>query len=158
MTGMMFTSMVGVELTNEMVDINQRMDDFKVEVETRFEAGERVEESLRERLERESVSRVRVSHRVEILEEAHRGTQQILESFSNERRLETTRVRSIGARCSILESRERESFRDLEAMKVLLEAQTRVINQQTEVIKNLERQVEELRVVALEAREMVVNL
>ena len=51
--GMMFTSMVGVELTNEMVDINQRMDDFKAEVETRFEAGDRVEQSLRERLEGE---------------------------------------------------------------------------------------------------------
>ena len=95
---------------------------------------------------------------MEILEEARRGTQQVLESFLNERRLETARVRSIGARCSILESRERESFRDLEAMKVLLKAQTGVINQQTEVIQNLERQVEVLRVVALEAREMVVNL
>ena len=60
--GMMFTLMVGVELTNEMVNINQRMDDFKAEVETRFEAGDRVEESLRGRLEREEVSRVRVSH------------------------------------------------------------------------------------------------
>ena len=156
--GMMFTSMVGVELTNKMVDINQRMDDFKAEVKTRFEASERVEESLRERLERESVSRVGVSHRVEILEEACWGTQQVLESFSNERRLETARVRSIGARCSILKSRERESFRDLEAMKVLLKAQMGVINQQTEVIQNLERQVEALRVVALEAREAVGNL
>ena len=44
--GMMFTSMVGVELTNEMVDINQRMDDFKAEVKTRFKGQERVEESL----------------------------------------------------------------------------------------------------------------
>ena len=142
--GMMFTSMVGMELTNEMVDINQRMDDFKAEVETRFEGQERVEESLRERLERESVSRVGVSHQVEILEEARRGTQQLLEAFSNERRLETARVRSIRARCSILESREWESFWDLEAMKVLLEAQTGVINRQTEVIQNLERQVEAL--------------
>ena len=44
--GMMFTSMVGVELTNEMVNINQRMDDFKVEVEMKFKGQERVEESL----------------------------------------------------------------------------------------------------------------
>ena len=66
----MFTSMVGVELTHEMVDINQRTDDLKAEVETRFEAVERVEESLRGRLEGESASRVRLSHRVEILEEA----------------------------------------------------------------------------------------
>ena len=102
--GMMFTSMVGVDLTIEMVDINQRTDDLKAEVETRFEAQERVEESLRERLERGEVSRVGISHRVEILEEARRGTQQVLESFLNERRLETARVRSIGARCSILES------------------------------------------------------
>ena len=48
------------------------------------------------------------------------------------------RVRSIGARCLILESQERECFQDLEAMKVLLEAQTGVINQQLEVIQNLE--------------------
>ena len=95
---------------------------------------------------------------MEILEEARQGTQQVLESFSNERRLETARVRSIGARCSILESQERESFRDLEAMKVLLKAQTGVINQQTEVIQNLERQVEELQTVALETREAVLDL
>ena len=43
-------------------------------------------------------------------------------------------------------------------MKVLLEAQTGVINQQTEVIQNLKRQVEQLRVVALEARDVVANL
>ena len=156
--GMMFSSMIGVELTQEMVDINQRTDDLKAEVETRFEARERVEESLRGRLEGESVLRVGLSHRVEILEEARRGTQQYLESSRNERRLETARVRSIGARCSILESREREGFQDMEAMKVLLEAQTGVINQQTEVIQNLERQVEALRVIALEAREAVGNL
>ena len=156
--GMMFSAMVGVELTQEMVDINQRTDDLKAEVETRFEAAERVEESLRERLERESASRVGISHRVEILEEARRGTQQYLESLRNERRLETARVRSIGARCSILESREKEGFQDMEAMKALLKAQTRVINQQTEVIQNLERQVEQLRVIALEAREAVRDL
>ena len=156
--GMMFSSMVGVELTNEMVDINQRTDDLKAEVETRFAGMEREEELLRERLERESVSRVGISHRVEILEEDRRGTQQYLESSRNERRLETARVRTIGARCSMLESREREGFQDLEAMKVLLEAQTGVINQQSEVIQNLERQVEALRVIALEAREAVVNL
>ena len=154
----MITLMVGVELTNEMVDINQRTDDLRAEVETRFEASERVEESLRERVERETVSRVGLSHRVEILEEARRGTQQYLESSRNERRLETVRVRSIGARCSILESREREGFQDMEVMKVLLEAQTGVINQQTEVIQNLKRQVEQLRVIALEAREAVANL
>ena len=57
-----------------------------------------------------------------------------------------------------LESREREGFQDLEAMKVLLEAQTGVINQQTEVIQNLERQVEQLRVIALKARDAVANL
>ena len=43
-------------------------------------------------------------------------------------------------------------------MKGLLEAQTGVINQQTEVIQNLERQVEQLRVITLEAREAVANL
>ena len=43
-------------------------------------------------------------------------------------------------------------------MKVLLEAQTGVINQQTEVIQNLERQVEDLWVIALEAQEMGMNL
>ena len=86
----MFTAMVGVELTQEMVDINQRTDDLKAEVETRFTAG--------------------------------------------------------------------ESFQDLEAMKVLLEAQTGVINQQTEVIQNLEWQVAELWVIALETREELVNL
>ena len=43
-------------------------------------------------------------------------------------------------------------------MKVLLEAQTGVINQQTEVIQNLERQVAELRTIALETREGLVNL
>ena len=95
---------------------------------------------------------------MEILEEAQRGTIQVLESLANERRLETARVRSIGTRCLILESRERECFRDLEAMKVLLKAQTGVINQQTEVIQNLKRQVEALRVVALEAREGLLNL
>ena len=68
--GMMFSSMIGVELTNKMVDINQRMDDFKAEVEMRFEGQERVEGSLRERLKRGEVSRVGVSHQVEILEEA----------------------------------------------------------------------------------------
>ena len=60
--GMMFASMVGVELTQEMVDINQRTDDLKVVVETGLEARERVEEVLRERVERETVSRVGLSH------------------------------------------------------------------------------------------------
>ena len=43
-------------------------------------------------------------------------------------------------------------------MKVLLEAQTRVINQQTEVIQTLERMVEELQVIALKSREALLNL
>ena len=66
----MFTSMVGVELTNKMVDINQKMDDFKVEVESERERKERSEGFLWERIEREATSIVRVSHWVEILEEA----------------------------------------------------------------------------------------
>ena len=87
-----------------MVDINQRMDDFKAEVKSERERKERSQEFLRQRIEREAVSLVHVSHQVEILEEARQGTQQLLGSFSNERRLETAMVRSIGARCSILES------------------------------------------------------
>ena len=43
-------------------------------------------------------------------------------------------------------------------MKVLLEAQTGVINQQTEVIQNLKRQVDALRVIKLKAWDAVVNL
>ena len=54
------------------------------------------------------------------------------------------RVRSIGVRCSILESQERESARDLEAMKVVLEVQTNVIN--------LEAQVVELRTIVLKTQ------
>ena len=102
--GMMFTSMVGVELTNKMVDINQRMDDFKVEVKSERERKERAEVVLRQRIKREEMERVRVSYRVEILEEARRRTWQVLESFTNKRRLETVRVRSIRAHCSILKS------------------------------------------------------
>ena len=43
-------------------------------------------------------------------------------------------------------------------MKVLLKVQTRVIIQQMEVIQNLEVQVKQLRVVALEAREGLLQL
>ena len=43
-------------------------------------------------------------------------------------------------------------------MKVLLKAQTGVVNQQSEVIQNLEAQVEQLWIVALEAREGLLNL
>ena len=39
--GMMFSSMVGVELTNKMVNINQRMDNFKAEVKSERERKER---------------------------------------------------------------------------------------------------------------------
>ena len=60
--GMMFTSMVGIELTNELVDINQQVDDFKAEVELEQERKERSEGHLRERIEREAVASVRVSH------------------------------------------------------------------------------------------------
>ena len=80
------------------------MDDFKVEVKSEWERKEQVEVGLRERIEREAVAMVRIDYQVEILEEARQGTQQHLVSFQNERRLETARVRLIGARYLILES------------------------------------------------------
>ena len=47
---------------------------------------------------------------------------------------------------------------NLEMMKTLLEAQTMVINKQTEVIQNLEAQVQELRTLAVRARDAVRDL
>ena len=46
----------------------------------------------------------------------------------------------------------------MDAMKGLLEVQTVVINQQTEVIQNLEVQVEQFRVITLKVQEAMLNL
>ena len=155
---MTFSSMVGVELTNEMVNINERVSALEMKVEE--EKGEVLRAVIRAegRLEREATLSVGLSHCIEVLEEARRGTQQLLVSFGNERRLEMVRVRSIRVRCSILKSRERECQMDLKVMKMLLEAQMGVINQQMEVIQNLEAQVQALSTLAHDVMRAVGDL
>ena len=147
----MFTSMVRVELTNEVADVNKRLNALKTKVGEEKEEVNQVILQVENHMNTVDQSVGSLDTQVEILEEAQRGTHDLLVSMGNERRLLNVRMSTLRARCSILKSQEREARQDNKDMKNLLKAQTGVINSQTEVIRTLEAQVAELREMVLEA-------